>query len=276
MQVFNGIQLNEIQSLTEQEKQNEFNRLVGTINLLQDEDYVCSTMNVWSYRKGIDVRDEIPLKFGNMCNGFRLSIDGVEFHNSETAYIAGMYARNTPDCIQIQNELSKMSNGFMSKRIYRNQPEYTQHIRPDWNEFNVRWMLFVVWQKCLHNQDFKSLMTRIPVDAHTVENTTGLHGSTSSFWGAKNKELMDVRKEVSESISRNRVFRFKKELEEEQILATNKINDVGHFVGKNVMGKIIKICSLSLLYGQEPPIDYTFLSEKGLCLKGRPVEFLQR
>jgi predicted NAD-dependent protein-ADP-ribosyltransferase YbiA (DUF1768 family) len=273
MPVFNGIDCHNIHSLTDEEKSSEFRNLVRTINLLQDEDYDCTTLNVWSYRKGTDIRDGIQIKFGNMCTGFTFSINGVRFHNSETAYISGMYASKTPDCIRIQNELTKMTNGYLAKRIYRNRNENTKHIRTDWYEYNVQWMLFVVWQKCQSNTDFKSLMTKIPVDAHVVENTTGLHGSTSSYWGAKNKELMDVRKEVYESIARNRVFRFRYEREEAQILATNGINNVGHFVGKNLMGKIIKICSLSLLYGQEPLIDYSFLSEKGLFLLGRPVEF---
>ena len=120
MAIFNQIERHNIQSLTEPEKQQEVNRLAGAINLIQDEDYDCTTLNVWSYRKGTDVRDGIPLKFGNMFNGFPFSINGVRFHNSETAYIAGMYARNTPDCIRIQNEIAQMSNGFMAKRIYRN------------------------------------------------------------------------------------------------------------------------------------------------------------
>lgn len=61
---------------------------------------------------------------------------------------------------------------------------------------------------------------------------------------------MDVRKEVSESISRNRVFRHQHQSEETQMLVTNKINNVGQFSGKNVVGKIIKVCSLSLMYIQ--------------------------
>ena len=86
MRVFNQIECHNIQSLTEPEKQQEFNRLAGTIDLLQDEVYDCTTLNVWSYRKGTDVRNGIPLKFGNMCNGFPFSINGVRFHNSEIAY----------------------------------------------------------------------------------------------------------------------------------------------------------------------------------------------
>jgi predicted NAD-dependent protein-ADP-ribosyltransferase YbiA (DUF1768 family) len=148
-----------------------------------------------------------------MCNGFPFSINGVRFFNSETAYISGSHAQNTNDCIRIQNEISQMSNGFLAKRIYRNRPENTRHIRNDWNEYNLQWMLIVVWQKCLHNRDFRLLMTRIPVDEHTVENTSGMHGSTSSFWGAINKELMYSREEVSEWISQNRVFRYRYELE---------------------------------------------------------------
>jgi hypothetical protein len=57
------------------------------------------------------------------------------------------------------------------------------------------------------------------------------------------------------------------------MLAAYKINDIGRFKGKNVMGKIIKICSLSLYYSQEPPIDYDLLSEKKLFLLGNHMKF---
>jgi hypothetical protein len=134
-------------------------------------------------------------------------------------------------------------------------------------------MIYVVWQKCLKNKDFATLMKRIPVDCHTVENTTGINGSTSTFWGAKNKELMTVRKEAEDKVAKNRIFRFKKELVETQMLAANKMNDIGHFTGKNGMGKIIKICSLSLYYSQEPPIDYALLSDKKLYKLGNLMDF---
>lgn len=273
MKTFNDIVISDISSLSESQKKEEFQNLVRSINLLGDEDYDCSKTNVWSYRKGTDVRDGVNIKFGNMSNGFPFHIDGVRFHNSECAYIAGAYGSNDPDSIRIQGEISKMTNGYFCKRIYRSRTENTRFLRKDWNDYNVQWMIYVVWQKCLLNKDFATLMKKIPVDGHTVENTTGMNGSTSTFWGAKNKELMDARKEAEERIERNRFFRFKKELAEAQMLAAYKINDVGNFTGKNVMGKIIKLCSLSLYYDQEPPIDYDLLSGNELYLLGRPMVF---
>jgi predicted NAD-dependent protein-ADP-ribosyltransferase YbiA (DUF1768 family) len=274
MTIFNDIELHDVRSLSEAEKKNEFQKLIGTINLHNDEDYDCSKLNIWSYRKGTDIRNGINIKFGNMCNGFPYNIDGVKFFNSECAYIAGAYGNNDPDSIRIQNEISKMSNGYKCKKIYRNRPEITKHLREDWNDYNVQWMIYVVWQKCLNNKDFASLMKRIPVDGHSVENTTGMNGNTSTFWGAKNKELMAVRKEAEDKVAKNRIFRYKKELTEAQMLAAYKINDIGHFTGKNVMGKIIKICSLSLYYNQVPPIDYSLLLDKKLYMLGNLMNFV--
>lgn len=276
MKTFNNIKISDINGLTESHKKEEFNNLVQSIDLLKDEDYECSTTNVWSYRKGTDIRDGINIKFGNMCNGFPFEILGVPFSNSECAYIAGAYGNNDPESIRIQREISKMSNGYLCKRIYRNRPENTQFIRKDRNDYNIQWMIYVVWQKCLKNKDFSILMKRIPIDAHTVENTTGMSGHTSDFWGAKNKELIIARKEAEEKVAKNRIFRYKKELGEEKMLAANRINNVGHFTGKNVMGKIIKICSLSLYYNQIPPIDFELLSGKKLYLLGQLMDFSRK
>lgn len=265
--------MNDVPSLTEEERQEEFRCLVGSINLDEQENYDCSIQNVWSYRKATDVRNGINIKLGNMCNGFPFELGGVPFKNSECAYISGAYASDDFNSVGIQRLVSEESNGYLCKRIYRNRPEFTVHARGDFYQYNVHWMTYVVWQKCLINNDFSNLLKQIPIEAHLIEDTTGMNRETSTFWGAKNPMLHSTRKAVTTEVAKNGVFRFKKDLEQAQMQATNAINNIGHFVGRNVMGKILKICSLSLIYGQQPPIDYSLLESKKLYLLGKLIDF---
>ena len=268
---FNGVNINDISELSNSERRDKFEKLISGIGLIQYEDYDCTKINVWSYRKGADCRDGINLKFGNMCNGFSFSLGGVNFTNSECAYIAGAYASNTPDCIQIQKMIAAERNGQLCKRKYRLLPEFTKFIRNDFYEYNVQYMLLVVWTKATLNDEFGTLLRSIPVDAHIVENTTLHKGETSTYWGAKNKELMTARKTAENEIDNSGNYRFKYQRNEAKMIAANSINDIGHFVGKNVMGKIIKLCSLSLIYNTVPPIDLDFLRRKELYFCGRPL-----
>lgn len=268
---FNGFKISDFTILSDNQRRIEFEELISTISLLQDEDYDCTKINVWSYRKGGDCRDGVSLKYGNMCNGFPFSLGGLNFANSECAYIAGAYASKDPDCIRIQKMISEENNGQICKRLYRLLPQYTKFIREDFYEYNVQYMMLVLWIKATKNRSFGDLLRKIPIDAHVVENTTLHRGSTAEFWGAKNKELMIAREIVENDIEKSGRYRFKYQQEQVKMLATNSINDIGHFVGKNVMGKIIKHCSLSLIYNAVPPIDFDLLRRKELYFCGRPL-----
>jgi hypothetical protein len=268
---FYGIKISDVTKPCDTQKRIESNKLINSINLLQDEDYDCTSLNVWSYRKGGDCRDGVSLKYGNMCNGFPFSIGGVTFANSECAYVAGAYARKDPDCIRIQKMISEETNGQICKRLYRLLPEYTRFIREDFYEYNVQYMMLVVWKKATLNKSFGDLLRNIPIDAHVVENTSLHRGSTAGYWGAKNKELMAAREVVENEIEKSGQFRYKYQREEAKMLAANSINDIGHFIGKNVMGKIIKMCSLSLIYNTIPPIDFDLFRRKELFFCGRPL-----
>jgi hypothetical protein len=143
----------------------------------------------------------------------------------------------TPYSIRIQKMISEENNGQKCKRIYRRLPEYTKFIRKDFYDYNVPYMMLGVWKKATLNTLFADLLRNIPLDAHVVENTTLHNGSTAVFWGAKNKELMAAREVVENEVEKSDHYRFKYQREQAKMLATNSINDIGHFVGKNVMGK---------------------------------------
>jgi len=272
MMEFNGFKISDITILSDNQRRNEFEELISTISLLQDEDYDCTKINVWSYRKGGDCRDGVSLKFGNMCNGFPFTLGGLNFANSECAYIAGGYASNDPDSIRIQRMISEENNGQICKRRYRLDSEYTRFIREDFYEYNVQYMMLVVWKKATLSKSFGDLLRNIPLDAHVVENTTLHRGSTAEFWGAKNKKLMAAREIIE--IEHSGRYRFKYQRDEAKMIAANSINNIGHFVGKNVMGKIIKLCSLSLIYNSVPPIDFDLLRRKELFMRGKLISEL--
>jgi len=268
---FNGIKIRDVTIMSDNQRRIEFDKLISSICLLQDEDYDCTDLNVWSYRKGGDCRDGVSLKYGNMCNGFPFSLGGLNFANSECAYIAGAYASKDPDCIRIQKMISEENNGQKCKRIYRRLPEYTKFIRKDFYDYNVQYMMLVVWKKATLNKSFGYMLRNIPLDAHVVENTTLHNGSTALFWGAKNKELMAARDVIENEIENSDQYRFKYQREQSKMSAANSINDIGHFVGKNVMGKIMKLCSLSLIYNAVPPIDFDVLRRRELYFCGRQL-----
>ena len=269
---FNDIEIKDYNSPIVKRRADEYNRLVNSINLYQNEEYDCSSSNVWSFQKSTDVRDGINIRFGNMCGGFPFKINGVMFNHSEGSYIAGGYALNNPDCIRIQKELAINDNGLFAKKNYRNNPDYTQHFRDDFHSFNVEWMKYVVWQKSIQNERFTNLLRKLPLDAHLVENSTMIHGDTREFWGALNSMIVKARKEAEKKVKYYKDNNLKGAPFNSKTAARNSINNIGHFTGKNVMGKIIKLCSLALIYGQEPTIDIDLLRSKELYLLGEQVK----
>lgn len=273
MKELNGLMIRHLNDNFSLAGKEEFNNLVNSIDLSLDEKYDCTCLEVWSYRKASDIREGVPLCFGNMCNGFPLEIEGIRFYNSECAYIAGSFAGAHPEQVAIQKLVAEEKNGMRCKRIYRRRPEFTSHIRKDFYNYNVQWMMYVLWQKCLQNKHFADLLKAIPPEAHVVENTSFHSGATAVVWGAKNRELTRIRIAAEADIALNREFRFKKDLAQTQMMAANAINDKGFFEGCNVMGKIIKIGSLSLLYGQEPPINYSWLRSRNLLMCGKQIDF---
>jgi len=232
----------------------KYNELLRDLSLRSIREYDCTSEDVLAFRRKTDKWKGITISLGNMCNGYPFSLGGLNFHNSECAYIAGAYAGNDPECMRIQNLISAERNGLKCKRIYRNREEFTRYIRKDWNEYNVQYMMYVVWQKVLQNEDFANLLRKIPAGSHVVENSTFQKGITANFWGASNPGLAALKKADGKKAARG-------------------VYDKGCYTGYNVMGKIIKLCSISLLYGEEPPVDFELLNRKKLFINGSLHKF---
>ena len=151
------------------------------------EAYNASTQNCCAFRHGYDVRQGLSLSLGNMVRGYDFDLQGIHFHNSKCAYIAGAFSDGTDEHLAIQCRLVACDNGYAAKKTIRKPHDNEK--RADWETFNVEWMKYVVWQKCLGNEDFRGLLLSFPKNAVIIEDSTFQKGSTATVWGTRNDEL---------------------------------------------------------------------------------------
>ena len=117
------------------------------------ETYDASVLDCYAFRRGSDIIDGLSLALGNMVSGYPFDLEGIRFQNSECAYIAGMFSDNCEEHEKLQKELAEENNGWLAKKKIRRKDEALK--RKDWEEFNVMWMLYVVWNKVKGNEEFK-------------------------------------------------------------------------------------------------------------------------
>ena len=240
------------------------------IVLDREEAYDASKLNCFAFRRKTDEIDGLSLAVGNMVSGFPFEIEGIRFHNSECAYIAGMFSHNTDIHHDLQIALRNERNGFMSKKKIRRFNEHAK--RADWEMYNIHWMLYVVWCKTVGNENFRNMLLSFPNDAVIIEDSTFQNGTTAAVWGAKNK----VHKELSNShekelkANREKKGAIRKALDGKRLGEWRK---QGTFVGKNIMGKILMLCREAALNGTIPPIDVNLLKSKNIHFFGRALTF---
>lgn len=234
------------------------------------EAYNAASQVCYAFRRGTDERNGLVLSLGNMVSGYPFEMQGFRFHNSECAYIAGAFSNGSAAHLGLQKELVECTNGFMAKKAIRKPHEGEK--RADWEEFNVQWMLYCVWMKCVGNGDFRNLLLSLPDDAVLIEDSTFQVGHAATVWGTRNAEL------------KKRLNLYKKELKtkglskiaikrEQDKMRLGEWSTVGEFRGKNVMGKVLMACRDALHNGTEPLIDYALLNEKRIDLLGRLITF---
>lgn len=236
------------------------------------EAYNASTQNCYAFRHGYDVRQGLSLSLGNMVRGYDFDLQGIHFHNSECAYIAGAFSDSTDEHLAIQRRLVACDNGYAAKKTIRKPHDNEK--RADWETFNVEWMKYVVWQKCLGNEDFRGLLLSFPKNTVIIEDSTFQKGSTATVWGTRNDELKKrlnhLRKELkSQGMCKAAIKR------EQDRMRLGEWATVGLFVGQNLMGKILMACKEALEYGSEPSIDYALLKSKHINILGKKLSFNQ-
>lgn len=240
--------------------------------MIREEAYDASSLNCYAFRRGTDVRNGIELSLGNMVSGYPFELGGIRFENSECAYIAGMFSLGTPLHLALQQRLVACTNGFLAKKTIRKPHDHDK--RADWERFNVQWMLYVVWQKCVGNEAFRKLLLSLPNNAVIIEDSTFQNGRTATVWGCRNAEL------------KARLNAYKKELKaqgkckaaikrEQDRIRLGEWSTIGVFRGQNIMGKILMACCDALRKGTESLIDYSLLENAHINLLGRELTFNQ-
>ena len=116
-----------------------------------------SIQSVISYSGPQDLCDGFPAgKLGNQAGGFPFKILGHTWPSSEHLYLLGYWSGPEAGNVTIQQDVLSAKSGYAAKRFKKNK--HKKEARPDFKEWRHDWMLWVVWQKCLYNEDFRRLL----------------------------------------------------------------------------------------------------------------------
>ena len=241
------------------------------IILDREEVYNPKELNVWCFKHVDDMVEGVKLDLCNMTSCYPFEVEGTRWRSSEELYLCGEFSDDTEEHRAIQDELRSAKSPYAAKRFIKGK--HKRKVRQDFAEFRTQWMLWVVWQKCEGNADFRRKLLSLPDDVVLVEDTTTDTGGSGPIWGCSNrrlKEARDLRKEqlndeFQHLTKKNRDFMLNVEL--------NSIRDVGLFVGQNNIGKILMLCRRSLKEGTTPNIDLDLLRSKNIHILGRRLTF---
>lgn len=246
---------------------NDINSLYASLG--KEEIYDSSSLAVWPYKKVNDIIEGIQVNLSNMAGGFPFVSNNTTWKNNEVLYLCGEFSYNTDEYFKIQEELINTTSGFAAKRFVKSK--YLDEVRPDFFDFRLDWMLYVVWEKCKGNEDFRKKLLSIPENVILVEETTTDKGGTANIWGCSNPELVQMRKERETELRNTLQNLKKKELENIISVEINKIRDIGVYKGQNNMGKILHICKKCIEQNVEPPLNKELLNSKNIFILGKQI-----
>lgn len=236
-------------------------------SLGREERLVASELPVWCFKKVTDIVEGIEMRLSNMAGGYPFEFAEVNWASSEQLYLCGEFTDE-----DIQREFLSVTSGYAAKRFIK--AKYKKQVREDFPTFRLQWMLFVVWQKCIGSEAFRDKLLSIPEGVILVEETTRDTGGTAQIWGCKNPELIAERRRLAQRIKRwSEANLTKKAINLKINIETNKIRNIGEFVGQNNMGKILMICRRCLIEGIEPPIDRNLLNAANINILGKVITF---
>lgn len=198
-------------------------------SLGQDSTYDQSLPNIICFQRTTDTCGDIDLHLTNMAGGYPFEFAGRTWRSSEHLYLCGEFSHNIEEHLIAQEDIAGRPSGYAAKRFGKNK--HKKHLRQDFEEFRIQWMLFVVWTKCKGNALFSRLLQSLPDDSILVEWTDIERDRTRTVWGAITHEP-------------------------------------GILIGENNLGKILMICRCALIDGTEPRIDYDLLRSKEIYLFG--------
>lgn len=250
----------------------EYNSIFNGYVLGRAEEYDTEKLQCWSFKKVTDIVKGVECRFSNMAGGFPFEFGGRTWQNSEVLYLCGEFSNDTEQHRQIQSRLTDTKSGYAAKRFVKTPNK--RFVREDFATFRLQWMLFVVWQKCKGNADFRSRLLQVPDGVVLIEDTTTDNGGSAEIWGCRNKEQLAVRKEVM-PIVESIVGKKGSNKKEREHLVNCAINEfqAGVFRGQNNIGKILMMCRTAIKLGVEPPIDYDLLERSNIYIFGERLEF---
>ena len=236
-----------------------------------EETYDPSIQNVWPFKHVDDIVEGIKLDLCNMTSCYPFEVDGVKWRSSEELYLAGEFSNDTAEHLSIQEELLAAKSPYAAKRFVKGK--HLRQVRENFSEFRTQWMLWCVWKKCKGNIDFRRKLLSIPDGVILVEETTTDTGGSGQIWGCSNRELVDARKALTQSITEKHTDLTKKNLAFLINVETNAIRNIGTFKGQNNIGKILMTCRDCVKRGIEPEIDLNLLSSKNIFILGKQLTF---
>ena len=242
------------------------------VNLvLGREEVYKASPRVWSFKYSDDIVNGINLSLSNMVSAYPFEYGGYQWKDSERLYLCGEFSTSSEQDYNIQQRLVKQISGFAAKRFVKSPNKH--FVRSDFASFRLQWMLYVVWQKCKGNADFRKLLMQVSDDVTLVENTTTDKGGTAEVWGCRNAELVDYRKSLAAEITRANPNMKKKDLKHLINIETNKVNSIGVWRGQNSIGKILMICRECIKEGKQPVIDNSLLRGAQIHIFGNLLQF---
>lgn len=242
-----------------------------SIILDREEVYNPSIQNVWCFKHVDDIVEGVKLDLCNMTSCYPFEVDGVKWRSSEQLYLAGEFSNDTAEHHSIQEELRAAKSPYAAKRFVKGK--HRKQVREDFTEFRTQWMLWCVWQKCKGNIDFRRKLLSIPDDVILVEETTTDTGGSGQIWGCSNRELVEARKAVAQTITYKYTNLSKKNLAFHINVGTNAIRNIGIFRGQNNMGKILMICRDCIKRSIAPDINLNLLHSMNIFILGKQLTF---
>lgn len=243
---------------------------MNNIVLGREETYEVSPQ-VWTYDLLKTVVNGIHLNLCNTAEGFPFDFCGHSFTESIRLFMCGQWSNNTEEHLRIQNSIMQEQSSWACYRFVTALNR--RYIRNDFPTFQLQWMLFVTWQKCKGNADFRHLLLCIPRDITLVRDNTEDHSRSATLWGCRNMERHIREKRLWKDYSCRGDDQDPKEWRQKLDREMEKLKNIGEWKGQNNMGKILMICRDCLVVGKEPPIDYDLLRQSNIYILGELLTF---
>jgi predicted NAD-dependent protein-ADP-ribosyltransferase YbiA (DUF1768 family) len=245
------------------------------VDWYKEEEY--SGKKVIAFSKGCYKWNGVRLKFNNMGR-CPIRLGDIEFQSVEAGYIATNFDGRKMESVEIQHKLAALTNGMMAKRKYRFKKEYSDIERKDFKsgaKWRLELMLWLNWQKCLVDKDFRERLCSIPSDYVIVENQNGFTHA-SARWGCKNEVAKNERNMIRKKLLEANLDKSKSDkLSKSKIwnIAELESWDKGVWKGRNYQGKILMECRRALLTNTQPRIDIEALNNAQIYIDGKLLKF---